>query len=340
MPWIPYAYPIIPDPNLHRQWQYHRDFQHTLVSTSLQPHSHWCHHRLHGIQHPLKGTTHPWQSQLCCRCDFMQEVFTCPTVCTWHYHFIIPTPLTTTGGAPKMILSSVCSRQPLRQPWTHKHLFREQAITLGQAINNSTWKNYGSALNLYLNFVKIHNFPLDHTPETLSLFTVYMIKSNSIATYLSGICQQLKPYFLSIHSAHNSTLVHHTLQGCRWLCAVPMSCKHALTLGDLETVTNSLSRSNDYNDHPFLAQLLTGFFTLFHLGEMMYPDDPKLCDPRKVTKHNSVWVCNSSFQFFLPGHKADRFIEGNIIIMHKNQHIWPSQVFHHIPPSPWQGVPS
>ena len=232
----------------------------------------------------------------------MQEVFTGPAIHTWGCYIIIPTPSTiTAGGSQKMIPSPVCSRQPLRQPWTHEHLFWERAIALGQAIDNSTWKNYGSALNSYLNFVKIHDFPLEPTTETLSLFTVYMshhIKPNSVATYLSGICQQLEPYFPNVRSARNSALVHRTLQGCKQLHAIPMSCKCALTLGDLKTVINGLSNSNDYNNLLFLAQLLTGFFTLFCLGEMMHPNDPKLCDPRK----------------------ADRFFEGNIIVVRKNQH--------------------
>jgi len=105
---------------------------------------------------------------------------------------------------------------------------------------NSTWKNYGSALNSYLNFIKMHDFPLEPTSETLSLFTVYMshhIKLNSVATYLSGICQQLEPYFPNVRSAWNSALVHCTLQGCRHLHAVPTSRKRALTLEDLGTVT-------------------------------------------------------------------------------------------------------
>jgi hypothetical protein len=91
-----------------------------------------------------------------------------------------------------------------------------------------------------------------------------------------------------------------------------------LTLGDLESVVTTLGHSNDYDDCLFLAQLLTGFFALFRLGEMMYPDDPKLHDPRKVTKRNSVKIADASFQLFLPGHKADRFFEGNTIIIQKN----------------------
>ena len=224
------------------------------------------------------------------------------------------------GGNQKMISSSVRSRQPLRQPWTREHLFRERAIALGQAIDNSTWKNYSSALNSYLNFVKMHDFPLEPTSEMLSLFTVYMShhnKPSSVTTYLSGICQQLEPYFPNVRSARNSTLVHRTLQGCRHRHTVPTSRKCALTLGDLEIVINNLGDSTDYDDRLFIAQLLTGFFALFCLGEMTYPDDPQLRDPRKVTKRNSVRLSDTSFQFFLPGHKADRFFEGNRIIVWK-----------------------
>ena len=153
---------------------------------------------------------------------------------------------------------------------------------LGQAIDNSTWKNYSSALNSYLNFIKLHEFLVEPIPDTLSLFTIYMyhhIKPTSVTTHLSGICQQLEPYFPQVCSARNSALVHHTLQGCRCLSATPTTRKRALTLGDLETVVNTLTDSPDYDDQLFLAQLLTGFFALFRLGEMTYPDDPDLCDP-------------------------------------------------------------
>jgi len=224
-----------------------------------------------------------------------------------------------------MIQSTIRARQPHRIAWTWERLLRERAIALGQAIDNSTWKNYGSALNSYLNFIKLHDFPLEPTPDTLSLFTVYMchhIKPSSVATYLSGICQQLEPYFPNIRAARNSALVHHTLQGCRRLCATPTTRKRALTLADLETVVNALAGSADHDDILFLAQLLMGFFALFRLGEMTYPDDPELRDPRKVTKRTSVRFTDTSFQFFLPGHKADRFFEGNTIIVRKNQRVF------------------
>jgi len=222
-----------------------------------------------------------------------------------------------------MISSNVPSRQPHREVWTQERLVHERAIALGQAVDNSTWKNYGSALNSYLNFVKMHNYPLNPTPDTLSLFTVYMchhIKPNSVGTYLSGICHQLEPYFPDVRSSRNSALVHRTLQGCKRMRAVPTSRKQALTVEDLETVIDKLSSCIDYNDILFLAQLLTGFSALFRLGEMTYPNDPELRDLRKVTKRSSVQTDDSSYKFFLPGHKADRFFEGNTIIVRKNPH--------------------
>lgn len=75
---------------------------------------------------------------------------------------------------------------------------------LGQAIDVSTWNNYGSALNSYLTFVHLHNMPVEPTPDTLSLYTTYMchyIKPDSVNTYLCGICQQLEPYFPHVHKA-------------------------------------------------------------------------------------------------------------------------------------------
>jgi len=63
-----------------------------------------------------------------------------------------------------MIQSSTKSRQPKRQPWTCERLLHKRAIALGYAIDSSTWKTYGSALNSYFEFTKSHHFPLEPTP--------------------------------------------------------------------------------------------------------------------------------------------------------------------------------
>jgi hypothetical protein len=158
-----------------------------------------------------------------------------------------------------------------------------------------------------------------HDQTTFLLIWSAEARHSTVGTYLSGICHQLEPYFPEVRISRNSALVHRTLQGCKRIRATPTSRKRALTINDLETVIDALSSSTDYDDCLFLTQLLTGFFALFRLGEMTYPDDISLRDPRKVTKRNSVHVDESSYKLFLPGHKADRFFEGNTIIVRKNQ---------------------
>lgn len=185
-----------------------------------------------------------------------------------------------------MISSGVKSKQRHHLAWTRERLLRERALVLGQAIDTSTWKNYGSALNSYLTFVRLHDFPVEPTPDTLSFFTVFMchhIKPDSVDSYLSGICQQLEPYFPSVREIRKSMLCKRTLTGCRRLRGVPTKHKRALTLHDLQLVINHYSNSNSHNDLLFISQLVTGFFALMRLGELTIPDDKTLFNHRKFT---------------------------------------------------------
>ena len=217
-----------------------------------------------------------------------------------------------------MIDSGVKSKQKRRAAWTRERLLRERAIALGQAIDVSTWKNYSSALNSYLSFVRLHNFPVEPTADTISFFTVFMchhIKPDSVDTYLSGICQQLKPYFPSVRDIRKSMLCKCTLTGCKRLRGLPTKRKRALTLMDLQIVINHYANSSSHDDLLFLSQLLTGFFALMRLGELTVSDDKSLLDYRKFTSRTSVSLSNDDYHFFLPSHKADKFFEGNIVII-------------------------
>ena len=164
-----------------------------------------------------------------------------------------------------MIQSNVKSKQRPHLAWTREQLLWERSLALGQAINISTWKIYGSALNSYLNFIQIYNFPVEPTPDTLSFFTVFMchhIRPKSVDSYLSGICQQLEPYFPSVRDVHKSILCKRMLDGCKRLRGVPTRCKHALTMDDLYRVIQHYSTFTDHNDLLFVSQLLTGFYGL------------------------------------------------------------------------------
>jgi hypothetical protein len=217
-----------------------------------------------------------------------------------------------------MIQGNRGTRQPSRVAWSKERLFHEWAVALGNVIDKSTLSNYTSALNSYLNFVKLHDLPVEPTPDTLSLFTVYMchhINPRSVNTYLSGISQQLENHFPAVKEARNSPLVRRTLQGCMRMKGVATVRKRALTLDDLHIVINRYHQSTLHDDLLFLAMLITGFFGLLRLGEMTFPDDVSLHNWKKVTRRNTVLLLDDRFEFLLPGHKADRFFEGNKIII-------------------------
>jgi hypothetical protein len=76
--------------------------------------------------------------------------------------------------------------------------------------------------------------------------------------------------------------------------------------------------SNSHDDLLFYTVLLVGFHALMRLGELVWPDKKGLQDYQKVTKRDSVELLAEGFSFFLPGHKADRFFEGNRIILQRN----------------------
>ncbi|KAF8811541.1 hypothetical protein BYT27DRAFT_7221419 [Phlegmacium glaucopus] len=155
-----------------------------------------------------------------------------------------------------------------------------------------------STLNSYLSFIWLHNFPVNPSPETLSFFTVYMshhINPCSVASYLSGISQQLEPYFPS-----------WTLKGCMRLKGISTNCRCALTIPDLDCVISALQTSSHHNNSLFLSILLMGFFTLLRLGEM-------------ISKCSSVIITSDHYKFQLPSHKADHFFEGNRILIRSKQ---------------------
>ncbi|KAJ3504142.1 hypothetical protein NLJ89_g8093 [Agrocybe chaxingu] len=229
-----------------------------------------------------------------------------------------------------MIEGTRPARQRARAVWSKEKLVHERAIALGHALDDSTLGNYGSALNSYLTFVKNHDFPVEPTPDTLSFFTVYTchyLNPRSVSTYLSGIISQLEPFFPEARTARKSMLVRRTLQGCMRMNGKATVRKRALTVDDLHTVINHYQHSSQHDDLLFVAMLITGFFALLRLGELTFPDDSALRNWKKVTRRDSVKVSDTQYEFFLPGHKADRFFEGNRIIIMANR--FGHQPLHH-----------
>jgi hypothetical protein len=128
------------------------------------------------------------------------------------------TPSIYAGGNSIMINKPCKPRHPIRMTWPHEHLFCEHAIAIACAVEPSSATSYSSAVKSYFSFCSAHFFPIDPTPDMLSFYAVYTahyIKPDSISPYLSGICNQLEPFFPEICSSRHHWLVKKTLAGCR-----------------------------------------------------------------------------------------------------------------------------
>jgi hypothetical protein len=208
--------------------------------------------------------------------------------------------------------------RPPRETWSYERLLRERAIAIASAVEPASALSYSSAVTSYFNFCSSHSLPVEPTPDTLSLFTVYMahhIKPKSVSSYLSGICNQLEPFFPDVRSHRRHWLVTKTLAGCRKMLPSTTSRKRPITRTELASVAQRYTPPASLDDALFLAILLTSFHGLLRLGESTWPDNKTLCDYRKVVMRSSVSIHPSSFEFVLPGHKADRLFEGSKVLI-------------------------
>ena len=212
--------------------------------------------------------------------------------------------------------------RPPREAWTHERLVRERAIAIACAIEPSSASSYSSAVKSYFSFCSSHSLPVEPTPDTLSFFAVYMahhIKPKSVSSYLSGICNQLEPFFPDVRSHRRHWLVTKTLIGCRKMLPSSATRKRPISRTELTDVAQRYTASTSFDDILFLAILLTGFHGLLRLGELTWPDNSNLRDYRKVIMRSTVRVYPKSFQFTLPGHKADRLFEGSHVLIQSTE---------------------
>jgi hypothetical protein len=196
----------------------------------------------------------------------------------------------------------------------------ERSITLGYSLDSSSFGTYTSALNSYLTFCQLHHFPVDPTPDTLSFYVVFLsshINPRSVNSYLSGICRQLEPFYPEVRQNRKSVLVARTMAGCMRRFGTPIKRKAPFSHADLQTVLESIGHTPTHDDLLFASLILTGFHALMRLGELVFPDKRTLRNYRKISLHHTVSLLPHQYSFFLPSHKADRFFEGNTIVIQK-----------------------
>src|SRR5260370_22893138 len=192
-----------------------------------------------------------------------------------------------------------------------EHLHEAWTVALGNALECSTAQTYSSGLMSYITFCDLHKFPLHPTPDTLSLFMVYMchhIKPTSVSSYLSGICSELEAFWPEIHANQSFKLVLHTLAGCMKMIGTSATRKSPLLESDLRLILQSTPPVPNHNDLLFIAITFTGWHCLMWLGELIDPDNTSLRDYHKTIDHCSVkhhLLLQPHFSFTLPMHKPD-----------------------------------
>lgn len=212
------------------------------------------------------------------------------------------------------------ARQRSRPVWSRERLLHERAIALGFALEPSSIASYSSAFHSYVSFCHKHGFSIEPTPDTLSFYVVYtchFIRPRSVKSYLSGICNELETFYPSVRDSRRHRLVTKTLAGCLKRRASPINVnrKRPLTRDEVGATASSLQSSSSPDDKLFAAILTTSFHGLLRLGESVFPDKPSLRDCRKCVLRSSVKVNTSSYSFLLPSHKADRFFDGNRVMI-------------------------
>ncbi|EJD54802.1 hypothetical protein AURDEDRAFT_36689, partial [Auricularia subglabra TFB-10046 SS5] len=162
-----------------------------------------------------------------------------------------------------------------------------------------------------------HSLPVEPTPDTLSMYITYeshYINAKSVKSYLSGIVNSLEGLYPDVRASRNAALVRNTLGGCLKMSSHVTQRKSPLTRSDVGRMI-ARYENGSHDDLLFLAILVTGFNGLNRLGELVWPDSTSLQDYRKVVNFTSLRRTPDFFSFFLPGHKGNRFFNGNTVLI-------------------------
>ncbi|KAJ7491569.1 hypothetical protein B0H11DRAFT_2228731 [Mycena galericulata] len=144
------------------------------------------------------------------------------------------------------------------------------------------------------------------TPETLSLYTVYMchhIDPRSVNNYLSGISSELEPFYPEVRQNRKSMLVSRTLKGCKRMLSRPIRRKQLPSRTQIQHILDQQPSPPSHDDLLFAAMLLTAFYGLLRLGELTAPDTRALRNPAKWTLRSSTDLSFEGSRVVIP-HRA------------------------------------
>lgn len=183
------------------------------------------------------------------------------------------------------------------------------------AIERSTSNGYATGARDYINFCLNHELPIDPTPETLSRYLAYTSQYiSSGPKYLSGARHFLAEFFPSFDVNRSHPLVQATIAGAKKVRADPVKRKLPLRQSHLVAFVNKARGSGDYDDFLFAVIISCCFYACHRSGELIWSNNKKLQDWRKVIKRASLHFDFGRAGYRLPYHKTDRFYRGTDIL--------------------------
>ncbi|PPR05989.1 hypothetical protein CVT24_004652 [Panaeolus cyanescens] len=195
-------------------------------------------------------------------------------------------------------------------------------MVLGLKLDTSTWNSYKSGYNSWVRFTELHKLPLEPTVSSLSDYILFMsahIKPDSVGTYLSGLVQILEPVFPNIRNIRNDRLVLDIMAGCRRMFGSSVIRKAPLSADEIARIVSNPDDS--YDRILFHAMIAAGFHGLLRLGELCDSPNKWNINTHKRTSRLSVKWSKGYVSFLLPAHKADKYFEGNRVVL---RNIWPN----------------
>lgn len=183
------------------------------------------------------------------------------------------------------------------------------------AIEKSTSLHYKTGARDYIEFCAKHKIPLDPTPTTLARYIAYSSQYfSSGPKYLSGARHFLEPFYPDFAANRGHRLVQMAIAGAKKRRADPVRRKAALDVSHLQQFYDAAVSSDRYDDLLFLTILSCAFYACHRIGELVWKNDKRLQDWRKVVKRSSLKFSGSRASYHLPYHKADRFYQGTDIL--------------------------
>jgi hypothetical protein len=182
------------------------------------------------------------------------------------------------------------------------------------ALEESTVGGYSTGARDYARFCKLHQLPLDPTPQTLSRYIAFT--SLSIASgpkYLTGARHFLHRLYPSFDSNRASPIVKATIRGSKKVRADPVHRKQPIRIEHLLSFVAAAHSSGKYDDLLFATIMSCCFYGCHRSGELILKTK-RVADWRKIIKRSSLHFSRGYAGYRLPYHKTDPFYRGTDIL--------------------------